>query len=66
MKPEKPSLIEDFYENVGDPLAGFRRRNGGAIVNKKGKDPFAKDPDVVQAQRQQKLEKDIENQLGGY
>jgi hypothetical protein len=39
----------DFYEDAGDLLAGFRQKNGGGKIEKKGNDPFSKDPDVVQS-----------------
>jgi len=65
---KKPNFDSDFYEDVGDPLAGFRKKHRGGRINKKGKDPFSKDPDVMQAARQDKLQKEIEQQnlLGGY
>lgn len=61
MQSRKPNFSSSFYEDAGDLLAGFRKKNGGARFGKKGADPFSKDPDVVQSQRQEKLAKEIRN-----
>lgn len=61
MEPKKSNLNSAFYEEAGDLLAGFRKKNGGARIIDKGGDPFAKDPDVLQAQRQEKLAAEIRN-----
>ena len=61
MEPTKKKFNSEFYEDVGDPLAEFRKKNGGARFVKGGKDPFARDPDVMQAKRQQKLIDDTNN-----
>ena len=61
MEPRKPKFSGAFYEDAGDLLAGFRKKHGGARFVKKGGDPFAKDPDVVQSERQSKLVNDISN-----
>jgi hypothetical protein len=61
MESKKPKFNSDFYEEANDVLAGFRKQYGGARFLKKGGDPFAKDPDVVQSQRQEKLVKEIRN-----
>lgn len=53
--------LEEYYEDAGDPLALFRARNGGGFIEKKGKDPFAKDLDVMQAERTKKMEEDFRN-----
>jgi hypothetical protein len=54
-------LNSEFYEEVGDPLAAFRRTYGGAMRDDKGKDPFAKDPDVLQSEREEKLREQESN-----
>ena len=59
MESKKPNFKSEFYEDAEDPLNGFRKQYGGARFKKKGGDPFAKDPDVVQSQRQEKLTKKI-------
>jgi hypothetical protein len=55
------STLSDFYEEVPDPLADFRNKYGGGIYEKNGKDPFAKDVDVMQAERDRKLQEDQSN-----
>lgn len=55
------SKLSDFYEDAGDLLADFRNRYGGAVPDKKGKDPFAGDPDVMQAEREAKLYEQQQN-----
>ena len=55
MESQKPNFNSKFYEDAGDLLAGFRKKNPGARFGKKGKDPYSKDPDVLQSQRQDKL-----------
>lgn len=52
---EEEKYDNDFYENVGDLLADFRKQGGGGIIEKDGKDPFAKDPDIIQSGRDDKL-----------
>jgi hypothetical protein len=52
---EKEEYDNDFYEEAGDLLAGFRKKNGGGFVVKDDKDPFANDPDVLQSGRDDKL-----------
>lgn len=59
MEPRKPKFNTEFYEDAGDPLLKFRKKHGGACFAKKGADPFARDPDVIQAKRQAKLIEDI-------
>lgn len=61
METRKPKFSSAFYEEAGDVLAPFRKKYGGALFDKKGQDPFSKDPDVVQSQRQEKLVQDIRN-----
>jgi hypothetical protein len=61
MEAKKPQFSSAFYEDAGDLLAGFRKINGGARIAKKGADAFAKDPDVLQSQRQEKLIEQIRN-----
>ena len=61
METRKPNLSGAFYEEVEDVLAPFRKKYGGARFDKKGQDPFAKDPDIIQSQRQEKLGQDIRN-----
>ena len=51
----------DFYEEAGDMLAGFRKQNGGGFIVKDDSDPFDKDPDMVQSGRDDKL-RDAESQ----
>lgn len=51
----KEEYDNDFYEEAGDMLAGFRKQNGGGFIEKNGKDPFANDPDVRQSGRDDKL-----------
>jgi len=58
----------EFYEDVGDPLATFRKHHKGGAMDskkKKGKDPFRNDPDSLQGKRQEKLEKDQNNSFYG-
>lgn len=45
----------DFYEEAGDLLSGFRKKYGGALIGKDGADPFAKDPDSIQGDREDTL-----------
>jgi len=59
MQSQKPKFSSSFYEDADDPLVGFRKKYGGALFVKKGGDPFSKDPDVLQSQRQEKLIKDM-------
>ena len=69
MEPTKPNFNSDFFEDVGDPLIEFRKKYKGAVkMTKKGIDPTDSDPDLIQAARQTKLIKDIENMnfLGSY
>jgi len=61
MEAKTPNFNSEFYEDEGDLLAGFRKKNGGARMTKKGVDAFAKDPDVLQAERQEKLANEIRN-----
>ena len=64
---DKPNFKSEFYEDAGDPLAEFRKKCRGPAVGKKGKDPFANDPDVLQAQREEKLIEDSRNiDTGGF
>jgi hypothetical protein len=51
----------DFYEDAGDLLVDFRKHNSGGFIEKDGKDPFAKDSDVIQSEREDKL-RDSERQ----
>lgn len=63
----KPNFDSDFYEDEGDPLSDFRKKYGGARIDKKGNDPFANDPDMIQSRRQEKLREDSLNiDLGGF
>ena len=65
MEPARePNFKTKFYEDVGDPLAGFRKQYRGGALDKKGKEAFAKDPDVLQAEREEKLKKDEYNNRG--
>jgi len=67
MKDGKPNFNSEFYEDAGDPLAEFRQKHGGAKINRKGKDPFANDPDVLQSQREEKLKEQTRNMdFGGF
>ena len=57
----------DFYETAGDPLKKFRKKYKGAIIAKNGKDPFNKDPDVIQSIKEEKLKERINNiDINGY
>lgn len=58
---DKKTKLEDFYEDVGDPLASFRAIHGGGFIEKNENDPFAKDVDVIQSERTQKMEDDFRN-----
>ena len=59
--------LDDYYEDVGDPLEAFRRKVGGGMYpNKKGKIPIDKDPDVIQSKRQEKLAEQQRQQFGSY
>lgn len=51
----------DFYEDAGDLLSDFRKQHGGGFIEKDGKDVFAKDSDILQAARDDKL-RDAESQ----
>ncbi len=53
--------LEEYYEEEHDPLALFRAKYGGGFIEKNGKDPFSKDVDVMQAERQEKMENDFRN-----
>ena len=60
METRKPKFNSEFYEDEGDPLVNFRKKNGGACFTKrKDGDPFSKDPDVMQSKRQMKLIEDM-------
>lgn len=58
---DKKRKVSDYYEEAGDPLAAFRAKYGGGFIEKNGKDPFAKDIDVIQSERTQKMEDDFRN-----
>jgi hypothetical protein len=58
---DNKTKLEDYYEDAGDPLATFRAINGGGFIEKNGKDPFAKDVDILQSERTQKMEDDFRN-----
>jgi len=58
---QKKLKLSDYYEEVSDPLAEFRRINGGAFIERDGKDPFAKDVDVMQSERTKQMETDFKN-----
>ena len=58
---DKKKKLSDYYEEVGDPLAAFRAKHGGGFIEKNGKDPFAKDVDVMQSERTKKMEEDFRN-----
>jgi len=58
---DKKAKLDDYYEDAGDPLAQFRRLHSGGFIEKDGKDPFEKDVDVMQYDRQQKLETDTQD-----
>lgn len=58
---EEEKYDNEFYEDAGDILAGFRKQHGGGFIEKNGKDPFAKDPDMIQSGRDDKL-KEAEGQ----
>lgn len=45
----------DFYEEVGDLLSPFRQKYAGALIDKDGADPFAKDPDSIQGDHDEQL-----------
>jgi hypothetical protein len=68
MEIRKPNLNSEFFENAEDPLKDFKKTySGAARCRKDGSDPFEDDPDMKQARRQFKLQKDIQNTfLGGY
>ena len=53
----------DFYEEVGDILAPFRKKYGGALIGKNGADPFEKDPDSIQGDHDEKLRTKQSNNL---
>ncbi len=67
MQLKKPSNKDEFYEDAGDLLADFRKQYPGAVQKKKNskKNPFDDDPDVIQAERQTKLEDQQKNNLSG-
>lgn len=58
---DKKGKLSDYYEEAGDPLAAFRVKYGGGFIEKNGKDPFAKDVDVMQSERTKKMEEDFRN-----
>lgn len=67
MEAKKPNFNSEFYEDEGDLLSEFRKKNRGARSLIKGVDAFAKDPDVLQAERQEKLANEIRNaDISGY
>ena len=53
--PMKEVYDNNFYEEEGDPLAHFRKTQGGGFIVKNGKDPFDKDMDVIQDGHETKL-----------
>ena len=56
---DKNKLSSQYYEEVGDPLAGFRKIIPGGLPYKDGKDDgWHKDPDWVQHIREKKLNDD--------
>jgi len=61
MEPKTTNFNSEFYEDEGDLLSEFRKKNRGARYLIKGVDAFAKDPDVLQAERQEKLAEKIRN-----
>lgn len=58
---QKKLKLTDYYEEEGDPLAQFRARYGGGFVESEGNVPFAKDIDVIQAERTDKMDEDFRN-----
>lgn len=48
-------LNTEFYEDVGDLLADFRKKYNGGLIGKNGKDPFDSDPDMIQSSRETNL-----------
>ena len=59
---ENNKLSSQYYEEVGDPLAQFRKIYPGGIISKADqKDGWHKDPDWEQYQRDVKLYNDAQS-----
>lgn len=43
--------LSDFYQDEPDPLAQFRQKYGTSLIVKDDNCPFAKDNDILQAEK---------------